>query len=79
MESHLHETQYHGARAALADFVLEGLCATKKITRTDEGRLEGYPQERNPRRERDEDADVRSMMEDEPSEGKPKGRKKYYN
>lgn len=69
-----------GARASLADFVLEGLCATKKISRTDEGRLEGSPQERKPRRERDEESDLRAMLEeDEEPGGRPKGRKKYYN
>ncbi len=68
-----------GARAALADFVLEGLCSTKKISRTDEGRLEGSPQERKPKREREDASDVRAMMEDEEPEGRPKGRKKYYN
>ncbi len=30
-------------RAAAADFVLEGLCALKKISRTDEGRLQAVP------------------------------------
>jgi len=68
-----------GARASLADFVLEGLCATKKISRTDEGRLEGSPQERKPKRERDEESDLRAMLEDDQPDGRPKGRKKYYN
>ncbi|MBM3750198.1 MAG: magnesium chelatase [Acidimicrobiia bacterium] len=69
-----------GARASLVDFVLEGLCATKKISRTDEGKLEGSPQERRPKRERAEDPDIRTMLEDDAeTEGRPKGRKKYYN
>jgi magnesium chelatase subunit I len=69
-----------GARAALVDFVLEGLCATRKITRTDGGRLEGTPQEKPSRRERDIDPDLRAMMdEDEESTPRGKGRKKYYN
>ena len=69
-----------GARASLVDFVLEGLCATKKISRTDEGRIEGSPQERRPKRERVEDPDIRTMLEeDDETEGRPKGRKKYYN
>ncbi len=68
-----------GARASLADFVLEGLCATRKISRTDEGRLEGSPQERTPKRERGDEADLRAMLDEDQPEGKPKGRKKYYN
>jgi magnesium chelatase subunit I len=72
-------------RAALADFVLEGLCAMKKISRTEEGRMEGVPFERPARSRRDpQQEDLRTMLaedeEDDP-EGSPgaKGRKKYYN
>ncbi len=71
-----------GAKAALVDFVLEGLCATKKISRTDEGRMEGSPQERRPKRDRSQDPDLRAMLEDDDEgqgEERPKGRKKYYN
>ena len=36
-------------RAAAADFVLEGLCALRKISRTDEGRVLSVPNaERGP-------------------------------
>jgi magnesium chelatase subunit I len=69
-----------GARASLVDFVLEGLCATKKISRTDEGRMEGSPQERRPKRDRSQDPDLRAMLEDDEESGEPpRGRKKYYN
>jgi len=62
-------------RAALADFVLEGLCALKKITRTDEGRILGTPSS-----QRSKGSDTRHleqlMEDDEPA---AKGKKKYYN
>jgi magnesium chelatase subunit I len=69
-----------GAKASLVDFVLEGLCATKKISRTDAGRLEGIPEERPSKRDRERDAELRAMMDDdEEQDGRPRGRKKYYN
>jgi magnesium chelatase subunit I len=62
-------------RAAVADFVLEGLCALKKISRTEEGRLFAQPPARpeppEPRRTLEE-----LMDEDEQP---AKGKKKYYN
>jgi magnesium chelatase subunit I len=64
------------SRAAISDFVLEGLCALKKISRTDEGRLLAVPSERknrDPRQER-----VEMMMEDQ-DEAPVKGKKKFYN
>jgi magnesium chelatase subunit I len=73
------------ARASAIDFVLEGLCATKKISRTDEGRIEGVPQER-PQRDRDRQRakqdDLRTMLSDDGEDedgNRPKGKKKYYN
>jgi magnesium chelatase subunit I len=63
-------------RAAMADFVLEGLCALKKISRTDEGRLYAPPQTARPR-SRDDQRTVEQLKdEDEPT---LKGKKKYYN
>ena len=59
-------------RAAVADFVLEGLCALKKISRTDEGKLFGTPpaQHRKPQT-------AEEFPDDEtPVRG---GKKKYYN
>jgi hypothetical protein len=63
------------------DFVLEGLCAMKRISRTDEGRIEGSPTERKARpRDDRRDADLRSMMEEDGEEPQgSRGRKKYYN
>jgi magnesium chelatase subunit I len=63
-------------RAAAADFVLEGLCALKKISRTDEGRLYAAAGERTPR-DRSRERTIESLMDEEET---PKGaKKKYYN
>ena len=61
-------------RAAAADFVLEGLCALKKISRTDEGRLFGSPAAPRPR---PEPKNLDELLEDD--EPAVKGKKKYYN
>ena len=64
------------ARAAVADLVLEGLCALKKISRTDQGQLFASPSPARPR-ERTEARSIEQLMEeDEPT---VKGKKKYYN
>jgi magnesium chelatase subunit I len=65
-------------RAALIDFIFEGLCALKKISRTDSGQLfappspAGRPRDRGPA-----DRSVESLMDEE--ESPAKGKKKYYN
>jgi len=63
-------------RAAAADFVLEGLCAMKKISRTDDGRLHAQPtagaRKRDPQREFDQ------LMQEEDATVKS-NKKKYYN
>ncbi len=61
-------------RAAAADFVLEGLCALKKISRTDEGRMQAVPGS-TPRPQRREPS-LEELMEDE---APVKGKKKYFN
>jgi magnesium chelatase subunit I len=61
-------------RAAVADFVLEGLCALKKISRTEDGRLLGTPTQTRPR---PEPQGLDQLMEDD--EPAVKGKKKYYN
>jgi len=63
-------------RAAAADFVLEGLCALKKISRTDDGRLQA-PAPSGARR-REPPHDLQQMM-DENEDVTGKGKKKYYN
>jgi len=62
-------------RASAADFVLEGLCALKKITRTDEGRVQAPPGTQRPR-PREEARSLEDMIEDE---APVKGKKKYFN
>src|SRR5215471_1310027 len=62
-------------RAAAADFVLEGLCALKKITRTDEGRVQAPPGAQRPR-QREDARSLDDLMEDE---SPVKGKKKYFN
>jgi len=59
-------------RAAAIDFVLEGLCALKRISRADSGRLTAA----EPRRQRAAEA-IREVFDEE--EPMPRGRKKYYN
>jgi magnesium chelatase subunit I len=63
-------------QASVADFVLEGLCAVKKISRSEEGRLFVTPAPGKTRNEpRDHDLD--QLLEDAEPSGK--GKKKYYN
>ena len=64
-------------RAAVADFVLEGLCALRKISRTDEGRLLGTPPATKARHAADPQS--RQLLDDDDEEPVPKGKKKYYN
>jgi magnesium chelatase subunit I len=70
-----HPRDPEPVRAAAADFVLEGLCALKKISRTEDGRLHAPPatgaRKRDPQREFDQ------MMREE--DEALKGKKKYYN
>ena len=65
------------ARAAVADFVLEGLCALKKISRTDEGQLFASPSPARPREREPKPRSIEQLMEDD--EPTVKGKKKYYN
>jgi len=65
-----------GVRAAVADFILEGLCALKKISRTEGGQLHATPGPAGPR-ERTEERSIQSLMDED--ETPVKGKKKYYN
>lgn len=65
-----------GVRAAVADFILEGLCALKKISRTEGGQLHATPGPTGPR-ERTEERTIQSLMDED--ETPVKGKKKYYN
>jgi magnesium chelatase subunit I len=63
-------------RAATYDFVLEGLCALKRLTRTDDGRMLGTAPAAKTRPAPDRRFEEMLEEDDEP---KSKGRKKYYN
>jgi len=71
--SHIGGAAEPPRRAAAIDFVLEGLCALKRISRADSGRLTAA----EPRRPRE--APARGMEVFEEEEVMPRGRKKYYN
>jgi magnesium chelatase subunit I len=63
-------------RAATADFILEGLCALKKISRTEAGQLHAAPGPATPR-DRMDDRTLQSLMDED--EAPVKGKKKYFN
>jgi magnesium chelatase subunit I len=65
-------------RAAAADFVLEGLCALKKITRSDEGRIYATAVERKARDPERERA-IEALLEDDEDDEVGRRKKKYYN
>jgi magnesium chelatase subunit I len=66
-------------RAAVADFVLEGLCALKKISRTEGGQLFASPSPGTRPRDRAVGAErsLEQLMDED--ETPVKGKKKYYN
>jgi len=73
----LRPTDPEPLRAAVADFVLEGLCALKKISRTDQGRLFATPPVAEP-----EDARQRvlkRMLDEDDELTMTSKKKKYYN
>ena len=70
------ERESDGVRAAVADFILEGLCALKKISRTDSGQLHASPSPVSSR-ERADERTLQSLMDED--ETPVKGKKKYYN
>jgi magnesium chelatase subunit I len=63
-------------RAAAADFILEGLCALRKIGRTEGGQLFASPPQPAARDPRKEVRSLEQLMEDDGDE--PRGRKKKY-
>ena len=63
-------------RAAAADFILEGLCALRKIGRTEGGQLFASPPQPAARDQRKEARSLEQLMEDD--EDEPRGRKKKY-
>jgi magnesium chelatase subunit I len=71
------ERESDGVRAAIADFILEGLCAMKKISRTDSGQLYASPGQAAAARERVDERTLQSLMDEDDTP--VKGKKKYYN
>jgi magnesium chelatase subunit I len=65
-------------RAAGTDFVLEGLCALRKISRTDEGRVLSLPNDKKSKDPKPART-IESLMEEDDDETIVKGKKKYYN
>ena len=67
-------------RAAIADFILEGLSALKKISRSDQGQYFSPPPAASRARERQGEArSLDALLEEEEAEGNRGKRKKYYN
>jgi magnesium chelatase subunit I len=69
------------ARAAAADFLLEGLCALRRISRNDEGRLLGTSPAPRPKAQAHGFDVLEGEDDDTDEESMPRGRKKkrYYN
>ncbi len=68
------------ARAAAADFLLEGLCALRRISRTDAGRLLGPSSSQpKPQAPRFEDLDEGDEQSDDDSMPRGRKKKRYYN
>jgi len=65
-------------RAAVADFILEGLCALKKISRTEHGQLFASPSPARAR-ERAEARSLDELMEEDETTSRGSRKKKYYN
>ena len=65
-----------GVRASTADFILEGLCALKKISRTEAGQLHAAAGP-STTRDRMDERTLQSLMDED--EAPVKGKKKYFN
>ena len=66
------------SRAAAADFILEGLCALRKISRTEGGQLFAPAPQSRPRDRQPDARSLEQLMEEDDEH--PRGRKKkFYN
>ena len=66
------------SQAAVADFILEGLCALRKISRTEGGQLFASPPQAKPRDRQPDPRSLEELMEED--DDQPRGRKKkFYN
>jgi magnesium chelatase subunit I len=67
-------------RAAAADFILEGLCALRKISRTEGGQLFASPPAAKPRERQIDPRSIEALMAEDEDDDQPRGRrKKTYN
>jgi magnesium chelatase subunit I len=66
-------------RAAVADFVLEGLCALRKISRTDSGQLFASPPQNRARPPQPDARTLEDLMEDDDEQQVRGRKKKFYN
>ncbi len=65
-------------QAAVADFILEGLCSLRKISRTEGGQFFASPPQARPRDRQPDPRSLEELMEED--EEQPRGRKKkFYN
>jgi len=62
-------------RAAAADFILEGLCALRKISRTEGGQLFASPPPARPRERQPDPRSIEALMAED-DDDQPRGRKK---
>jgi magnesium chelatase subunit I len=66
-------------RAAVAELILEGLCALKKISRTEDGRLHLPARAAAAKPASARDRDLQQMLEEDEEPGTRSTKKKYYN
>jgi magnesium chelatase subunit I len=67
-------------RAAAADFILEGLCALRKISRTEGGQLFASPPAPRTRERVHDPRSIEALMAEDDDDDQPRGRrKKTYN
>ncbi len=63
-------------RAAAADFILEGLCALRKISRTESGQLFASPPPARPRERQHDPRSIEALMAEDDDDDQRRGRKK---
>jgi magnesium chelatase subunit I len=67
-------------QAAAADFILEGLCALRKISRTEGGQLFASPPAARPKERQIDPRSIEALMAEDDDDDQPRGRrKKTYN
>ena len=67
-------------QAAAADFILEGLCAVRKISRTEAGQLFASAPQPKSRERVPDPRSIEALMAEDDDDDQPRGRKKkIYN